>query len=349
MRTTRQGKINRHSRAHEHSSGIDPLAMPRTSDGHSPELSPTKNGAGLPSLACIIVTYHPEPETLASLLDAIPGETAVVIVDNASGVEVVEDLKRLAAGRERFSLLHNARNLGLPAAINQGVAEAMDTWADIGFLLFLDQDSVPESGAIAHLLDAYKSIAFTTGQRGCVGPNLIDQDTGLSHGFHQMDSWRWRRAYPLADSRESIPCASLNGSGTLVPVSLYRDLDGLDEALFIDHVDTEWSFRVLSAGGFLRGIPDAVFHHRMGEAGVRLWFWPNRVWPQRSAIRHYYLFRNAILLIRRNYTPRVWKGWALLKLIATATITVITGPERTRQLINMFLGVRDGLLDPQPH
>lgn len=329
---------------HANSTCTGSMTLPRTSKDQAPGHLPRKNGFGLSSLACVVVTYHPELGTLANQFDAIPREAAVVIVDNASGGEIVENLEKLTAGRERIRLFFNTRNLGLPAAINQGVAEAMDTWADIDFLLFLDQDSVPSSGAIAQLLDAFERISSSLGPNGCVGPNLIDQDTGLSHGFHQMNGWRWRRAYPPVDSQEPVPCASLNGSGTLTSVSLYRDLNGLDEALFIDHVDTEWSFRVLSAGGFLRGIPDAVFHHRMGEAGVRLWFWPNRVWPQRSAIRHYYLFRNAILLTRRDYAPRTWKAWALLKLIATATVTIITGPQRTRQLSNMIRGVRDGLL-----
>jgi rhamnosyltransferase len=321
------------------------MTLPRTSKDQAPEHLTRKDGFGLSSLACIVVTYHPELETLASQLDAIPRDAAVVIVDNASGGDIVENLYRLTVGRERLSLLYNTRNLGLPAAINRGVAEALDTWANIGFLLFLDQDSVPEPGAIVKLLDAYESIASTTGLRGCVGPNLIDNDTGLSHGFHQMNGWRWRRAYPPVGSREPVPCASLNGSGTLTSVSLYRDLNGLDEALFIDHVDTEWSFRVLSAGGFLHGIPDAVFHHRMGEAGRRLWFLPG-VWPQRSPQRHYYLFRNAILLMRRDYVPFVWKIWAALKLIATIPVTLVIGPLRLQQIAHMWRGVRHSLCQP---
>lgn len=321
------------------------MTLPRTSKDQAPGHLPRKNGFGLSSLACVVVTYHPELGTLADQFDAIPREAAVVIVDNASGGEVVENLEKLTAGRERIRLLFNTRNLGLPAAINQGVAEAQDTWADIGFLLLLDQDSVPESGAIAQLLKAYKSIASTTGQRGCVGPNLIDQDTGLSHGFHQMNGWRWRRVYPPVDSREPVPCASLNGSGTLTSVSLHRDLNGLDEALFIDHVDTEWSFRVLAAGGFLRGIPEAIFQHRMGEAGRQIWFLPG-VWPQRSPQRHYYLFRNAVLLMRRNYVPSVWKLWAILKLIITIPVTLFIGPLRLQQVAHMFRGVQHGLYRP---
>jgi len=99
-----------------------------------------------------------------------------------------------------------------------------------------------------------------------VGPLLIDIKTGLSHGFHQATSWRWQRAYPKAGSSEPVSCTNLNGSGTLMRIELFELLGGLEESLFIDHIDTEWSFRVLAHGYTLWGIPGAILQHRMGDA-----------------------------------------------------------------------------------
>src|SRR5690606_18738393 len=133
---------------------------------------------------------------------------------------------------------------------------------------------------------------------------------GLQHGFHCMDGWRWSRRFPGQGDADPIACANLNGSGTMVRTKLFLDLGGLDETLFIDHVDTEWSFRVLAAGHALFGIPRAQFNHGMGERGLRFWWFGWRVWPQRAPMRHYYLFRNTVNLWTRDYVPRVWKAWS---------------------------------------
>ena len=128
-----------------------------------------------------------------------------------------------------------------------------------------------------------------------------------------------------------------------MPVALFKALGGLDESLFIDHVDTDWSFRVLAAGGFLFGIPNAVFHHRMGESGKRIWLGRWKTYPLRSPLRHYYLFRNAVRLMHRDYVPVVWKFWAILKLILTFIIHILFDKERFIQASSMIKGVREGL------
>lgn len=151
------------------------------------------------------------------------------------------------------------------------------------------------------------------------------------------------RAYPPIGSTSPVPCSNLNGSGTLVPITLFQQLGGLDKKLFIDHVDTEWAFRVMAHGYSLWGIPNAVFNHSMGQASVRFWLFGWRVWPVRSPLRHYYLYRNAAMLMKRPYVPLVWKAWAAIKLLLTGTVMAITGPSRCQQIKNMWRGLRQGL------
>jgi len=125
--------------------------------------------------------------------------------------------------------------------------------------------------------------------------------------------------------------------------NLFRKLGGLDECLFIDHVDTEWAFRVLNAKLHLLGIPDATFDHAMGERSLRFWCFGWRIWPQRSPKRHYYLFRNAIWLMRRNYVPMIWKGWAVVKLALTFVVHATIDPQRGSQLRQMLAGIIAGI------
>lgn len=299
--------------------------------------------ANLDRLACIIITYHPDLTTLTRQIAQIPPPCALVIVDNASSPPVLHGIEAITHERERFAIICNPTNNGLAKAINQGVRNAAARWPDVDFALLLDQDSIPQRGSIEWLLEQEVRFAQTSPPTACVGPSLFDPVTNLTHGFHRNDHWRWKRVYPDIRTGPPVQCDSLNGSGTLVRISVFRQLGGMDESLFIDHVDTEWSFRVLAAGYQLYGIPRAVFEHHMGDASRRIWLFGWRVWPMRPPHRHYYLYRNAVFLMRRNYVPGVWKTWAAIKLLFTAAVHLLIDPQRWAQLRNMFRGVRDGI------
>jgi rhamnosyltransferase len=294
-------------------------------------------------LATVTVTFNPDMALLESQLCALPEGSLKIIVDNASEIRSVEEIKNLVTRTFNANLLCNSRNLGLAAAVNQGVRSVAELSPKARVVLLLDQDSEPQPGSIEVLLAAYRELDKKTGNVGCVGPLLRDPDTGLTHGFHQCTRWRWKRVYPPLGATTVVECANLNGSGTLVSVPYFLQLGGLDEALFIDHVDTEWAFRVLSTGYSLWGVPAAIFHHRMGQASTRFWCFGWRVWPLRSPQRHYFLFRNAVVLMRRHYVPAVWKFWATIKLLITVFVTVVAGPSRWQQIRKMAAGAWIGL------
>ncbi len=299
----------------------------------------------LSELVTVTVTYNPALEELRSQLSALPLESLKIIVDNASAPETREELRALSDIVQNVHLVENANNVGLAAALNQGVNLARQLRPHAKWALLLDQDSEPQPGNIPALLSAMENLLRRGIKVGCVGPLLIDANTRLSHGFHQASGWRWRRIYPTPGSTEPVPCTNLNGSGTLVPMEVFDMLGGLEESFFIDHVDTEWSFRLLDHGYTLWGVPNAVFVHRMGQDSLRFWFLGWRVWPLRSPQRHYHLFRNAVRLMRRPYVPFVWKCWAVVKLTITLILHWVFDPQRTVQIGAMLGGLVNGLRD----
>lgn len=301
-----------------------------------------RRSAELNHVACITVTFNPDMSLLRAQLVALPSGCPKIIVDNASKSHLFQQIEMLVDGVPNAHLLRNAHNDGLGAAVNAGVKFARANWPAAQFALLLDQDSEPRPGSIVILVKAFDALRARGEPVGCVGPALIDVSTGLQHGFHQCTRWRWKRVYPVKGSPEPLECVNLNGSGTLVPIDLFLGLGGLDESLFIDHVDTEWAFRVLHKGYSLWGIPRAEFSHRMGQTSVRFWWFGWRVWPSRSPERHYFLFRNALTLMRRSYVPLVWKVWAVAKLWLTVVVIFLMGPRRLAQWRNIVRGVLDG-------
>jgi rhamnosyltransferase len=291
-------------------------------------------------LATVTVTYQPDLALLETQLAALPPAAWKVLVDNASRPELRDGLRQLAAAYPRVLLVENDANLGLAAALNAGAERAMQAPANARLLLLLDQDSEPGPGGVEALLAAYARLQQADPALGCIGPALLDVDTGVEHGFHQARGWRWTRRFPTTNAPLRVD--NLNGSGTLVSSALFRELGGLSSDFFIDHVDTDWAFRVLASGHSLYGIPSVRFRHRMGQRGIRFWFLGWRVWPQRSPLRHYYLYRNSARLLRSPHVPAVWKLWAPVKLGLTALVHGLFDAERGAQLRQMARGFAEG-------
>lgn len=294
------------------------------------------------SLATITVTFNPDIRILETQLAQLPTDALRVVVDNASEAATRLQVQHLCDSSGAV-FVGNADNLGLATGLNIGARTALSHAPDTTYLLLLDQDTEPGPNGVQALIKAYERLLALGHPPGCAGPRMVDVATGLQHGFHCIKGWRWVREFPADAQLEPVKLANLNGSGTLLPVAIYRELGGFDDALFIDHVDTEWSFRVLAAGHAMYGVPQVGFRHRMGEASVRFWMFGWRLWPYRSPQRHYYLFRNAVRLMRRGYVPAVWKLWAVVKLLLTAAVHAVIDPARANQWRQMTRGIRDGL------
>ncbi len=304
----------------------------------APEARPTDPG----ELAIITVTYHPDLAILAAQQQALPQAALKILVDNASDGETCRALRQFAADASKTALIENGVNKGLAAALNQGAEHALQALAGCRLLLFLDQDTEPPEGGVAALLHSYEQLQRQDRNPGCIGPSLTDVTTGLEHGFHRIEGWRWVRRFPARDD-DPIECDNLNCSGTLVSTRVFTQLQGFEENFFVDHLDTEWAFRVKAAGLGLFGIPGVSFKHRMGQSSWRIWMGRWRIWPYRTPQRHFMLFRNAVRLMRRGYVPLVWKFWAAIKLLLTACVHLFLDARRWEQLRCMSKGVWAGL------
>lgn len=296
------------------------------------------------AIAVVTAVYRPPPGCLERQAMALPPSALWILVDDSGTGSTGPRLEALASARPNTVVLHSEGNFGLASALNRGARHVAESGTSREFLLLLDQDSTPWPGAVEALLATFCALDRVL-PVGCVGPDLIDESTGMRHGFHQVRGPLWSRAFP-EDGQGPVRCDSLNGSGTLVRLAVFERLGGLDESLFIDHVDTEWSFRVLDAGLGLYGAPAARFTHEMGEGGIRFWLFGWRVWPRRSPRRHYFLFRNSVALLRRDYVPVVWKAWCVLKLVLAISTHAMLDPRRRQQLSGMAKGIRDGFRMP---
>jgi rhamnosyltransferase len=293
-------------------------------------------------VCAIVVSYHPERDVLRGVLAAArPQVERLVVVDNGSSPETVQWLVDLAR-IQNFHVLPLGRNLGIASAHNAGIAWAREKRST--HVLLLDQDSTPEQRMVEELLRADRELRCGGEKVSAVGPQYRDMSAGHASFFVRFGLFRFVRVYCEPGScAQRIPADFLISSGSLISMDTLTAIGGMDEALFIDHVDTEWFLRARHRGYRAYGVCDAVMTHSLGSGTARMWLGRWRHVARHSPLRHYYNFRNSLLLYRRPYAPGLWVVGDVARLAGLLLFHGLYTPPRRQQLRMMLKGIADGV------
>lgn len=289
-------------------------------------------------VTAVVVTYHPEGSTIERLLAALRAQVGrVILVDN----EATGSAAARFEGVDNFERIANAQNLGIAVAQNQGIERAL-VQADCKFVLFLDQDSLPEADMVLELRAALRALPGSA-RVAAVGPACIDARTGERAWVMVERNGRPARFRPQAGQPErTIAVGFLLASGTLVPRDVLRGLRGMRGEYFIDHVDTEWCLRARAAGYGLRVVPAARLRHRLGDSVRSVWLLGWRTIATHTPLRDYYAFRNTLLMLRDLPLPAAWRWYLWRRLVLFAAYFLVFAPARRARWAMMRLGLRHG-------
>lgn len=291
-------------------------------------------------VAAVIVAYGADTRALVPLLRSLKDEVAhtVLVVNPAPGLCAPLVTGELGLGAS--NLIQLPANLGLPAAQNMGIDRARQCGADA--ILFLDQDSLPEAGMLATLLNELNAHRARGEPLAGVGPVYTQPEGAPWPGFVTV-GWTGFRRRSCGVNEGSVLADFLISSGTLVPMDVLSQVGELDGALFIDHADTEWCLRARHQGFVLRGVCEAHMQHTLGDRRQRVWWFGPRMVSLHAPFRHYYMFRNSALLYRRRYIPLHWKFWDLYRGLRLMAFVLLASSDRWLSLRMMLRGWLDGL------
>ncbi|MDF7670365.1 glycosyltransferase family 2 protein [Orbaceae bacterium ESL0721] len=290
-------------------------------------------------VAAVIVTFNPDNELTARIALLIDQIGYLCIVDNGSDDAGVLD-EVAAIFPDKVTVIKLPVNKGIGAALNIGLAQIQKS----GFRLCVtfDQDSSVTEDFIKNLLATYDAKNSPDHVVAMVGANYRDNANRSNQKKFLVCSKYWfHRVRPDSD----IEVTTLITSGCLVDIDIWNELGRVNEALFIDYVDTEFALRSIAAGYHLYLSYDAVIYHELGAkevhkvAGVPIY--PTN----HSPLRRYYMARNAIYMYK-NYAGK-FVGWFLYDVAAVIyTLSTILFFERDKlQKFKMYLiGWKDGLL-----
>ncbi len=303
----------------------------------SPEAQPRQASPGH-QVCAIVVSFFPDVVTLRRLFTAtLPQVDALVIVDNGTS-DATFDGFCTHVGSDKVVILKQSRNIGLAAAFNRGIAWAREN--GFSHVLLLDQDSEPAQGMVGALIEAFA--AASAGRKiAAVGPRFHDAREDRYAPFVRIGFPVNRKMFsPGKDGL--VDCDFLISSGSLIPLAALDDIGAMDEGLFIDNVDLEWSFRALAKGYALIGVCTTTMHHRLGKSRRRLPFGLGHI-VVHDPIRLYYIMRNRLLLYGLQHTPAVWIAQDVPRVAVKFLLFSALVPPRLRNIRFMLTGLRDGL------
>ena len=282
-------------------------------------------------VAAVISAYNPPSDLVEKVKRLAEQVEQVIVVDDGSPAAdpaVFEGLE--AAGAV---VLKQPANSGIAAALNAGIRYAEPSEPD--FFLTLDQDSELDPGYVALALQAWDNAKAQSVPVGMV--------CAESHNGQPVMLQKPGIAFPEAfDPMQS---------GTLIPASTFRVAGLLEEELFIDCVDSEFTARIRELGLKAIVAPGCNITHAVGDSRpMRLGTWHVTVGGQKRFVhshapfRVYYITRNGLVMYSRYL--RRQPVWVLRRIgleVVFYGVRVVYGPHRARQIAAIALGIRDAV------
>jgi rhamnosyltransferase len=278
-------------------------------------------------VCAIIVTYHPDRD-LAQHIAVLRGQVGgLVVVDNRSSDSERAWLRELAK-RYSFTPLENSDNLGIGAALNQGIRWAV-AQGGFRYVVLFDQDSEAREGFVEALVSCLQRHP-SSDRVAVAAPRIYNRNTASTDR-------------PRANSQGHYQVAQTSGS--LMPLRVFDSEGWFNEELFIDYVDYEYCLRVVTAGWGIAYCHDAVLSHSPGKSsrhaflGLYLGTTTNY-----SPLRHYYSTRNGVWVIRQYWRQHSkWCARQAFSILKEKMKVLLLERNRKAKLSLSFRGFRDAL------
>jgi rhamnosyltransferase len=287
----------------------------------------------------VSVTYNPDIALLNRQINSLYNQVqCIVMVDNGSSN--ADELKKYyktkqSDKKQDILIIWNSKNMGLGYAQNEGIKEAIKNGASD--ILLLDQDSVLMEDFITNLLASRKELQDQNIKVGAIGPVYYSEVTNQIYPITKFWGPFIKRIEPSIKPEEA---SFLIASGCFINTSVLKDVGLMNEDLFIDCIDVDWSFRAQAKGYKLYASPKAAMMHTIGEKRMNV---AGRSIAVHSPLRRYYLFRNSIFMVRNKDIPIGYKireiTFNTLRLIVYFSVS----SDRIKYLKYSFSGFKDGL------
>lgn len=167
----------------------------------------------------------------------------IIVLDNGSTDGSVELLKEYKATHLNTYVMFYQLNVGLGWGSNLAT-----TYADGEYLFFLNNDTLVDKDILTKLVNYYPEF------KGVLGCRMGDYN-----GTQQLDSF-------ISVDRFCYPCGTTSNmfypdGAIFISKSIFKEIGGFDEKLFLYGEDRDLCWRVWLAGYFCLPCATAIFYH----------------------------------------------------------------------------------------
>ena len=239
-------------------------------------------------LSIITINYNGLKDT-CELIDSIPfnDELEVIVVDNDSKKD---EASVISAKYPQVIVIRSPQNLGFAGGNNLGIKAARGK-----YLFFINNDTIFKEVNIQALIDRLESspkiavvcpkIRFSWGNHPIqfAGYTPLSKTTVRNQaiGFGEEDHGQYDTAHPT-------PYA--HGAAMLIKREAIDKVGLMPECYFLYYEELDWSMMFTRAGFEIWYDPACTVYHKESQAT-----------GQNSPLRTYYIVRNRLLLVKRNW------------------------------------------------
>lgn len=264
----------------------------------------------------VILTFNNEktiPALLNSLFPVQPG-FKVIVVDNNSSDETVSKVKKFLSAK----LIISRENLGFSAGNNVGIKYALQSGADVIFLL--NPDTVVSKNFFINFNKNTKHL-LENPSIGIIGPKIYDGSGKVWSLGGMLDKKRYSS---ILEKRLSSEVDYVSATAVFIKKEVFKKIGKFKDDYFLYYEDVDFCQRAKIAGFKLVVDPEiSIVHHASSSVG------------KNSPIMQYYMARNHMLFVER-FAPAFIK----LREIVRLPKTLYQARNRKYEL----LGIRDYLL-----
>lgn len=281
------------------------------------------------NVAIVVVTYNPIIEDLIQNIDSYYSQTnLIVLIDNSTNTQIQKKLYNILKEKyKKIKLIQLLDNYGIAYAQNIGIKEVI--FQQYKYFIEIDQDSKLPDEYVNNIYATYIEISKKNNKIAGIGPLAVNKDTNdLYHNHNVLDT--------------IIEVDKTLSSGFFIPIVSLELIGFKDESLFIDLVDWEWCWRANSKGYKVYIDTSLRINHLLGDGHKSFYFFKIGI-P--SPIRHYYQYRNAIELSKRDYIPFQFKLKRFFIHFIKPIFYIIFYDSKIIRLSYIYRGIKDGILN----
>jgi rhamnosyltransferase len=237
------------------------------------------------NIAGVVILYNPSNDVISNINSYLPFINKLYVVDNSenSSSSTLQEI----VSSEKVLYIHDGENKGIAERLNQIVEISLAEGFE--WLLTMDQDSFFTQENITTYLNCVSKFDFSK-NIGIFGVDFENISNNTSNC-------------------ESEETDQLITSGSILNLKVCKETGKFDEALFIDEVDLEFCYRLISSNFKVIKFKNVTLNHQLGHIyfGRSLKSFQKTARTLHSPTRVYYMVRN-YLYVKKKYAGKFTKS-----------------------------------------